>query len=200
MPFLTNDPTARLKMLGWLLHGAGLLTLLAGSLAAYRLVYLPLAKKEKACVARIAVLDRLLKNSREIRPEHSRLTQSLAKIRRRADTLRQRIPDRPYEAEFLEQMTQAASDAGLEIRVYRRGAVTVKNSHSQLEIYVSCAGSYPKICGFLDRLARLRRTFTIEKMSVTADPAVETYPVDLTLVLYFGAQQDSKEKREQRNG
>jgi Tfp pilus assembly protein PilO len=188
MPFLIDNPTTRLKLLGWFLHGAGLLTLLGEGLGAYWMAYLPLANEERACVARIAVLDRLLRNSERIRSEHSRLKESLEKIQQRAGALRQRIPDEPCEAEFLEQMAQATDEVGLEIRDYRCGAVSVKDSHSQLKVHVACAGTYPEICGFLDGLTKMRRTLTVEKMSVTADRAVETYPLDLTFVLYFGAQ------------
>ena len=143
MPFLTDNPTTRLKMLGWLLHGAGLVPLLAAGFAVYCLVHLPLVRKEKACVARIAVVDGLLDNSEEIRAAHSRFKNSLAKIRHRADAFRQRIPDRPCKTEFLEQMNEAANEEGFEIRDYRRGAVMVKDTHSQLDVHVQCAGSYP---------------------------------------------------------
>ena len=200
MPFLTDNPTTRLKMLGWLLHGAGLVPLLAAGFAVYCLVHLPLVRKEKACVARIAVVDGLLDNSEEIRAAHSRFKNSLAKIRHRADAFRQRIPDRPCETEFLEQMNEAANEEGFEIRDYRRGAVMVKDTHSQLDVHVACTGSYPKICGFLDRLARLPRISTVEKATITSDSAAEAYPVDLTLRLYFGAQERPEDKRKARNG
>ena len=60
MPFLSHNPTTRLKMLGWLLHGAGLVTLLAAGFAVYRLVNLPLSEGQRACVAQIAVADKLM--------------------------------------------------------------------------------------------------------------------------------------------
>lgn len=200
MPFFADNPTARLKMLGWLLHGAGLVTLLAAGYAVYCLAHLPLAKKSEACADRIAVVDGLLDNSEEIRAAHSRFKDSLAEIRRRADALRQRIPDRPCETEFLEQMNEAANKEGLEIRDYRRGAVTVKDTHSQLEVHVQCVGSYPKTCRFLDRLARLPRISTVEKVTINSDSSVEAYPVDLTLRLYFGVKKKPDDKRKARNG
>ncbi len=200
MPHFADNLTARLKMLGWLLHGAGLITLLAAGYAVFCLAHLPLAKKSKACADRISVVDGLLDNSEEIRTAHSRFKDSLAKMRRRTDTLRQRIPDRPCETEFLEQMNEAANKEGLEIRDYRRGAVTVVDTHSQLEVHVQCVGSYPETCRFLDRLAKLPRLSTVEKVTISSDSAVEAYPVDLTLRLYFGVKKKPDNKRKARNG
>ena len=195
-----DDPTTRkLKMLGWLLHGAGLFALLAVGLATCYFVYLPLAKKEGACVARITVVDRLLDNSREIRAAHSRIEESLATIQRRIDTLRQRIPETLRESEFLEEMNRVATDEHLEIRDFNRGAVTVKDTHSEVEVRIQCVGTYPEICRFLDRLASLRRISSIEKLTIASDSAVEAYPVDLTLRLYYGLQERPAGKRKALN-
>lgn len=199
MPFLSDNPTARLKMLEWLLHGTGLVILVAAGVAGYCLVHLPLAEKQRVCVAQIAVLDGLLEHSGEIRATHSRFKDSLAKIRDRADALRERIPDRPRETEFLEQMNEAANEEGLNIRDYRRGAVMVKDTHSHLDVHVSCAGSYQQICGFLDSLAGLPRISTVEQATIISDSDAEGYPVELTLRLYYGKQERSKDKRRARN-
>ena len=199
MPFLSDNPSTRLQTLERLLHAVGLATLLAAGVAAYSLVYLPLAQKQSACVAQIAVVDGLLENSGEIRTAHANFKDSLAKIRDRAEALRERIPDRPCETEFLEQMNEAANQEGLEIRDYVRGEVTVKDTHSHLDVRVSCAGSYTQICRFLDRLARLPRISTIEKATITPDVAQERYPADLTLRLYYGAQDRPEVTREAPN-
>ena len=200
MQSITDNPSSQLKMLGWLLHGAGLIAILGAGFAAYCLVYLPLVRKENAYVARIAVVDGLLDDGEEIQAEYSRSKDALEEIRNRAYTLRQRIPVRPCETEFLEQMNEAANTEGLEIRDYRRGEVVVKDTHSQLEIHVLCAGSYPEICGFLDRLARMPRISTVEKVTITSDSAAGDYPVDLTLRLYYGAQEPPEDERKARNG
>jgi Tfp pilus assembly protein PilO len=97
-------------------------------------------------------------------------------------------------------MNEAAQEVGLEIRNYRRGVVLVNDSHSQLEVFVSCAGSYPQICRFFHRLARLPRISTVEKTTITSDSTAEAYPVDLTLRLYYGARQRPEAKRGVRNG
>jgi Tfp pilus assembly protein PilO len=200
MPFETDNPTTRLKLLGWCLHAAGLLILGAAGYAAYCLAYLPLVKQEQNCVARMAEMDGLLRESEKIRGAHARFKGSLTEVRDRASALRQRIPDKPCETEFLEQMNQAANDEGLEIRDYRRGAVTVEDAHSLLEVHVVGAGSYAEICRFLDRLARLPRISTVKKITVTSDSAAEAYPFDLTLRLYFGAQQSSEDKGKASHG
>lgn len=194
MTFNTDNTTTRLNMLGWLLHAGGLAVLGAAGFAVYCLIYVPLAKEEQGCVARMSDIDELLSKSGEIRAAHASFKDSLTKTRDRAEALRQRIPDRPCETDFLEQMNQAADEEGLEIRDYRRGTVTVEDAHSFLEVRVLGAGSYPEICGFLDRLAKLPRISTVEKVTVTSGSTAEAYPVDLTLRLYFGAQKRPAEE------
>jgi Tfp pilus assembly protein PilO len=200
MPSITDNPTTRLTILGWCLHAAGLVVLVAAACAVYYLAYLPLVQEEQRCVARMAEIDKLLNESGKVRAAHAQFKDSVAKIRDRAEALRQRIPDRPCETEFLEQMNQAADEEGLEIRDYRRGAVTVEDAHSFLEVHVLGAGSYPQICRFLDRLAKLPRISTVEKVTITADSTAKTYPVDLTLRLYFGAQERPAEQRKADHG
>jgi Tfp pilus assembly protein PilO len=194
MAFDTDISTARLKMLGWCLHAAGLVVLGAAGFAVYSLAYLPLAKEEQNCVARMSVIDKLLVESAKVRAAHATFKDSLEKIQDRTEALRQRIPDRPCETEFLEQMNQAADEEGLEIRDYRRGTVTVEDAHSFLEVRVLGTGTYREICGFLDRLARLPRISTVEKVTINSDATTEAYPVDLTLRLYFGARKKPAEE------
>jgi Tfp pilus assembly protein PilO len=148
----------------------------------------------------MSVIDELLVESGKVRATHASFKDSLVKTRDRTEALRQRIPDRPCETEFLEQMNQAADEEGLEIRDYRRGTVTVEDTHSFLEVRVLGAGSYPEICGFLDRLARLPRISTAEKITITSDATTEVYPVDLTLRLYFGAQKKPAEEGKAAHG
>jgi Tfp pilus assembly protein PilO len=200
MAFGTDNSTTRLNMLGWSMHAAGLLFVGAAGCALYSLAYLPLVKQEQSCVARMADIDKLLVDAEKVRTAHASFKHSLVKIQDRTEALRQRIPDRPRETDFLEQMNQAADEEGLEIRDYRRGTVTVEDSHSFLEVRVLGAGTYPQICGFLDRLAHLPRISTVEKVTITSDSTAEAYPVDLTLRLYFGAQQGPAAKGEAAHG
>lgn len=200
MQFRSDNLTARLKTLGWLLHGAGLVTLLSAGLAVYCRVHLPLAQTWRDCVAQIAVVDGLLENSAEIQVAHSRFKDSLEMIQHRADALRERIPDRPSETEFLEQLNEAANREGLEIRDYRRGEEMVKDTYSQLDVHLTCAGSYRQICGFFHRLAGLPRISTVEKATITSDSTMETYLVNLTLRLYYGAQSRPEDERRASHG
>jgi len=102
-------------------------------------------------------------------------------------TMRQRIPEHPREAEFLKQVTQAADDEGLKIHNYARGNLDQKPTHAEFTVQLSCEGNYKSIVGFLDRLAKLSRVATVQRLTLSAGN-VETYPFDLTLLLYYGAQ------------
>ncbi len=59
---------------------------------------------------------------------------------------------------------------------------------------VRIEANYYGICGFLDSLARLPRVTTIEKLVLDAETTNERYPVDMTIVLYYGIQTVGHEK------
>ena len=78
----------------------------------------------------------------------------------------------------------AAAQAGLQIRDYRPGVVATRPTHSQMEIQLSCQGTYRSLCEFLDRLAALPRLTRVEKMEITA-AGPESQPTTLSLIVYF---------------
>jgi Tfp pilus assembly protein PilO len=183
---LPNDLERHLKLLGWGLHGLGALGLLGGAWLLTVGVYGPLEEHREDCMVQSARLDRLLDDSTQIRAENARLTAALKKLQEQRDSLQRRVPDDPREAEFLEQVTEVARDAGLHIHDYRPGTVTATGEYSRMEIGLSCACTYPGMCDFLHRLATLPRLANVTKMEVLAPSPEEMYTVNLTLIIYFG--------------
>ena len=191
---LVTSRSQELNVLGWLCHGAGVLSLGVVGFAAHCFVLRPLAEQERRATASIELLQVKLQDADEIRAEHTRLSRSLEEIKRRAEEVRERIPDQPREAEFLTQMSNLSADHGVTIMSFRRGTAASNDNHSRLTMLVRIEANYYGICGFLDSLARLPRVTTIEKLVLDAETTNERYPVDMTIVLYYGIQTVGHEK------
>jgi Tfp pilus assembly protein PilO len=177
-----------LKLIGWLAHGVGAVGLVVLACAAHRLILRPLGEETERTRARIQLIQTRLKDAATIRSEHVALSRSLEEITRRAELVRQRIPDQPQEAEFLHQLARIAADHGLLINNYRRGVVTTRDNYSQLTMQVQLEADYHGLCGLFHALKNLLRIVTVEKMELKADGTNPTYPVDLTFALFYGVQ------------
>lgn len=188
----SNNRENSLRTLGWMFHAGGALSLVVGILSYHFVASALIKKRHEESRQRISELDVKLARGDQIRNDHRAFTTSLTQIEDRADSMRQRIPDLPHETEFLRQVSEAAQLEGLTVLDYQRVSTTTKETHSQLEVRLNCEGDYASICGFLDRMTKLERVATVERMLVTSTPGSEVYPLDLTLVLYFGARRPDR--------
>jgi len=180
-----QDPESRLKCLGWWLHGAGLGVGVAGIALAYVLVFRPLHEEIGDCQARATTVEGLLADAASVRAEHRRLCESISRMEADEATIRSRVPEEPLEAEFLAQLTEAASQAGLKIKDFRPAAPLARDTHSQIEIQFSCAGPYPGLCRFLERLSGLPRLARVERLEVTSGGADAT-AATITVMIFYG--------------
>jgi Tfp pilus assembly protein PilO len=171
-------------VLGVALHGAGLAIVLAAAAMGYALVLRPLDAMIETLDQRSLKLQAVLDDAPAARAKHDELRRALAAAEAAAASLDKRVPAEPFEAEFLSQTAQAATQAGLRIGDYRPGVVRTGPHCSQMEIQLSCQGPYRSICDFLDRLAALPRLNQVEKLEINA-AGPEGYPVTLWLVVYF---------------
>ena len=183
----SGDREKNLWLTGKLIHLAGFFGLVA-VVTLYQLVVSALiAHEQHVIAAESSEKEQFLARADEIRAEHKQLTNRLEKLETNAVTMRYRIPEHPREAEFLKQVTQAADEEGLTIHKYERGTLDRKPTHSEFSVKLSCEGHYAAIVGFLDRLSQLPRVATVQNMNLSAG-ITGTYPFDLSLLLYYGAQ------------
>jgi Tfp pilus assembly protein PilO len=114
------------------------------------------------------------------------LSKWLADLEERAKAIRKRIPDEPQGAEFLRLLTSSADQEGVKILNFRTGAPAPQEGLSKLTLELTLEGDYPNLCGFFDRLARIPRVATVDKLNLEGLTESSQYPVEMTLVLYFG--------------
>ena len=182
----SND--RKLMVLGWLFHLGGLVTLVIGGCAYHFVISSLITHRQTADAVEIARIETLLETDRDKWRDFSRLQAELKRLEASAEAARQRIPETPQEAEFLAQISEAATEKGLRIQNFTRGSVTVLPTHSQLQIRLTGEGDYAAICGFFEKMANFSRVATVSNMALNVPEDSEIYPLDMTLTLYFGAR------------
>ncbi|HEV3003168.1 MAG TPA: type 4a pilus biogenesis protein PilO, partial [Pirellulales bacterium] len=166
----------RLRKFGLALHAGGLLAVVVAACAVHCFVCRPLLQERAEGLDRLGQLDGLLAGAEPIRQGYESLKQSLADAREREAALLSRIPQTPREAEFLALVSDLAGKVELRLRDYRPGETRVRATYSELEIGMSCEGSYQSICGFLDGLNHLPRLTNLTRLEITAQEGRDVYP------------------------
>ena len=177
----------QLSRLNLWLHVGGVLPLLTGGAFYYYAVHTPLHEQRAAAAQRAASLQAFLEKSPNITREFAEANTRIKETQQRAEIVRQQIPEDPREAEFMRHINDAAAEEGVDIHNYTHGQITASATYSQMEVQLQCAGKYTEICGFLDRIANSPRAATVTRLQITAAPDAESYPLHLTLGLYFGS-------------
>jgi Tfp pilus assembly protein PilO len=195
-----RTPDENLKMLGWMLHGAGLgMTLL--SLAAVVLaLFLPIGHELRRCKAGLAELDSQMAESLKVRREHQQVKDELVRLRTQKSLLRQRITDGASEDEFLRQVSAAAETSRLQLREYRPGDAQRDGEYGSMTIHLDGEGTHASICKFLDELARLPRLCKVQRVQVSSSNQSMTYPVSLAVEIFFAAHPQISSSPEKPHG
>ena len=184
---VSNDREKSLLLLGWGIHAAGVLSLAAGAFVYHFVVSSLISHQQQRNETEAVRLEQLVATKPQVDQEFRDVNTKLSELQQRAQKMRDGIPDEPRESEFLRHVTEAADVEELKIRDYQPGAITKLDSHSQMDVRLQGEGEYRSICGFLDRISRLPRVKTVQRMQVNRSSSGSVYPVDITLTLYFGA-------------
>lgn len=197
---MNDHPANKPQSVAWLAHGVGLAVLVGGGLLVYWIGWGPLQSQCQAESRRIEELERLKSRAATIQRTHSALQAELASLEARAAAVRRQVPELPQEAELLTQLTRNEGDEGLKIRDYRRSGVTVRDTHAELRVVLKGVGDYRSLCAFVDGLEKLDRLVVVESFGVREDPREDAYPVDLTLVLYYGLKLATNKEQSKTDG
>jgi len=173
--------------MGWGIHVAGVLSLAAGAFVYHFVVSTLISHQQQRNEEEAVHLEELVATKLQVDQEYRDVNTKLSELQQRAQNMRDGIPDDPRESEFLRHVTEAADLEQLKIRDYQTVSITKLASHSQLDVRLQGEGPYQSICGFLERIARLPRVKTVQRMQVNKSATGSIYPVDMTLTLYFGA-------------
>jgi Tfp pilus assembly protein PilO len=180
-----NETSSRLRVFDILLHAALLAPVLVGALLAHLCIFSPMHQRAEAARARLEQVEGLLQTAPAVRRQHAQLQQTLKELETRAEAVARRIPDSPEEAEFLQQIHQAAEESRVVIDDYRRGALVAGTRHSQLEVRLVGSGDYAGICRFFHRLGQLQRQTQPQNVLIRANPDGGRHHMELSMLLFF---------------
>lgn len=182
------------RTLDHILQVAALLSLVACGWTTYSVFDAPTVDQVRAAERPTGPGPATGKKLSRVRGALRQAEQELQKGEAHARQLRERIPRVPDEAEFLGQLSRVAELTGLQIRDFRRGPVTVKESYSELRVDLTCSAKYAELCRFLEELDKLPRILTIDKLTVNVEENEKEYPIDLSLSVYFRGQREGPEE------
>lgn len=180
MPRVTST-----KWTFWGLHAAGVGLLTIAAATVYFFVIAPKSARFQANESKRVELELLMDRGAKLRGEFDLHKQTLEKRRSQQKRFQEKLPDSAQEDEFLAQVARLARSVDLAVRDYRPGEVTSRGNYSELEIELSCEGSYESICRFLDGLPSLPRLSSLTGIEVQSQMEQSVYPIRLNLSAYF---------------
>ena len=195
---VTDEATRRF---GRMLHYAGVLASVICATAGYSLLHAPTMHAIADRSARIEELRLSLQNASVVREQHRKVSEKLHEVTTRIAEVQRRVPQDANAGEFLKEVTQLASAERLVIKDFSPEQPADKNGYAEMEVTLTGEGSFASICGFVDRLAKLKRLSKVKNLTLSAVDFGREYPMRATLVIYFGLQgNDIKSDQEGRRG
>mgnify|MGYP001224270304 CR=1 FL=1 len=171
---------------GRLLHYAGMAVVLICGAAAYHWLYTPVHANVFEAQVQLDELAQSGRNADAIRREHARLSSRLEEIEGRYAALQRRVPIGAEAGAFLKDVSQIAQEEQLEIGNFQPANSVEGEGYMAMEVMLDGEGSFAAICSFFDRLSKIQRLSKVRRLSVKVDPHLETYPMQATIVIYFG--------------
>ena len=175
-------------------HVLGLTLLLVLSVCFYKFVYRAFGESKAKLVQRSQQLDLLLTSSEQVQSEYLLLRNELRELKKAVAETKSRLPLNIEEEAFLAETQQTANDVGLQIIEYQSELKEDSVGVHSVEIRLICIGSYASTCRFLERIDHLARVVEIAKLSMESDVNSDRYPVQMSFVLYYGAESHDKKK------
>lgn len=156
------------------------------SALAYTLVNRPLNDWRRGVIHRGDLVRAQLSDGPNLRRQHAERQQQLQALLERVELVNRRIPDQAREGEFLSDLTRLASEHGVSIEDFRRGAISDTGTHSVVNVSVKARGGHAGVCGLVDAVANLPRLAELTRVQIDSQSDASGYPVQLTYALYYG--------------
>lgn len=151
----------------------------------YTFVHCPLHAKADWQRHRIDYLEKELSYTSAVNKAHRKLTAGLEDLHEQIKTVHRRVPDGPFEAEFLSSVTAIATRQGVEIKNFRHTDEVEFDEYSELVVSISGVGGFENVCRFLDQVNSLDRLSTVRRLSIRSTDDKNLYPVEVTYALQF---------------
>jgi len=190
MNMLSNTTFLRSRTV---IHAGGASLLLVALLTYYCAVHRPLVTSAADDADRSQQLTELLDDSQSVFKENRAVSLELTSLTAQIDVIHQRIPTTAAESDYHAAVAQVAQQEGVQIIEHNRGQATTHVDCSELNVQLKCIGDYASICRFVDRLQKLPRIATVSQFTLQTVEGHTQYPVEISLVLYYGLRNRSND-------
>ena len=178
----------RFRSLAWLstaLHVGGIACALGIIVVGWQ-VRLHLRAHVAAAIAMTEQAETTLTTEQQVRTNLTRLESELAVCQSAVKRSTEKLVEGAQESRFMAHLGQLAEDSGIEIRNFRPGRMVHRGKLSELELQLSCEGTYVGLCAFLEAQEELPRFCHVASLAVTGQPGdADALHFDLTLQLLF---------------
>ena len=168
----------------WLNGGLAIATVLILGVL-YAAAVRPLEMQISETRAEATNLQDLIQQASEISKRNQILSTTLTRSKQAAADLALRIPAAPRESDFLSQISQLASQTGLEVADYHPGVIDARENHQEMEVKVSTHGKYEPLCRFLKEIDGLPRLCRLTQLDIETDAKVDDLKIDMHFRIYF---------------
>ena len=180
-------------MVGWALHGAGLLALVLILGALFGIGYGKCIDQNDAIATRIDNLRMLIDRSATVRSRHDEVRNEFNSLQHSVQSTRKRLSASLDELEFENELERVARETGFQLESSQIGTPTTVANCSQTEVDIVGNGSFASICRFLDGIDQFAKLAKISHLDIESNSDPNHYPVNVTFVLVHGAKSHDRD-------
>ncbi len=126
----------------------------------------PLAAARSDLVTEIEAHQTMLAQSDSIEACYCDMTDRVQTQHQHLQQLMGMVPERPSESEFLAQLSELASQSGVQLLHFEPQATTQHDPHSEISIRCSAQANYPAVCKFLYGMSDLPRLTDVTRFTI----------------------------------
>ncbi len=192
---MKNSNEIQITSLGWALHSAGCLLVIAIVTAYYMFVTSHMNEEMNQYDLRVSQLEAFNERAPKVRSAYSKSKAELDALEQSVEKANLRLPADLDEKEFIEQFRLMADSLGIVVGDYQLGDPGLFEGHARAALSFQCSGSYASICRLLDGIHHSPRLADVSHLSIETNTNKERYSLKVTFDLYFGGKSNDKSIR-----
>jgi len=186
---------ARTKLQRVLIYMSAIV-LLVGSFAYF--AYLPkhkqIGKLESEYKELAEKLDRARKTAKQLNYYRTKMKAAEAQF----NIVMKALPEKKEIPALLDNISQAARDAGLDITKFQPKAEKPKEFYAEVPISINVSGNYHNVAMFFDKISNLPRIVTISAVKMSPDKEGTKLSASCTAVTYKFIEPSKKKKKKKK--
>lgn len=133
----------------------------------------------------------LLEQATALQASSHTFNERILSLQQDIQSLRARLPNEAEETQFLQQLSEKATLAGVSLGDFYPGNISKRASCTELELRVGGAGTYVALARWLQSLSEVPRMFRLSEISISAPVTPHgDCTINIRIDLLFGISQE----------